>query len=713
MREEVLDVISHAGRSLDLIEIAYAIFVEPTSKDLEKLTSILTSLIENYEVEINKKGKYQLSTMIKGRLELNSKGFGFVVPEQGDIDFHIAKEFLNGALDGDVVVMEKLKPKFYTKEENNEGRIVKIVKRNMANLVGEIYFDNGEMKVKLKNSDIKVKLDQKDKDKYLEGQIVLLEETDIITKKTIEAKIKSTLGYKGEPDVDVKIIALKYGLRLEFPEKVIDEASKVPLSITEKDTKGRKDFRDLDLFTIDGDDTKDIDDAVYAERLDDGNYRMLVCIADVAHYVKPGSAIYEEAYLRGTSNYLTSNYVIPELHQNLSNGICSLNPNVDRLCVAFDMIIDKTGDIKDIEISDGVMRSRKQMTYKEVNKLFDGNPSEDYKPFESRLHLMKEIADLVRSKRDEKGALDFEVPEPKIILDDDGEPVSIQKANRGIGEMLIEDFMVTTNIAYGTYIYNLGVPALYRVHDAPSSDKIDEFLKFASLLGIHLKGNLKKENVRSKDFQKILEQLKETEYFEMCSKKLLRTQRKAIYDPDNIGHFALAVPSHLGYIQITSPIRRGPDLENHIIGKELRHNDNFLMDTDKLEEISVRLTSLGDHFSKMERNAEECEREVDSYEMAKYMSKHVGEQFDGVIDGLISKGFFVELDNLISGLVASNTLPGNYVYNENLMAFTSPHDHRGFRLGDKVKVECIGADPETRSVDFKLVLKGGKNGNSK
>lgn len=710
MREEIIDILKNAGRSLDLIEIAYGLYPNPSAKELQNVSALLANLICEYEAEINKKGKYQLCTLVKGKLALNSKGFGFVCPADGH-DFHISKSNLNGALDGDTVVMEKIKDPKY----DNEGRILKVLKRNQANLVGEIYFDKGLMKVKLDKDTRRVMLDQKDKENYVEGQIVLLEEVPTNKdKSTIYARIKSTIGFKGEPNIEVKKIALKYGVRLDFPEEVIDAVLKLPMNVTPKEMEGRKDLRDIPFVTIDGDDTKDIDDAIYAEKLENGNIKMLVGIADVNHYVKEGSPIYEEAMLRGTSHYLTSNYVIPMLDQRLSNGICSLNPGVDRLSVIFEMEINEKGDTVSFDTYDGIIRSRKQMTYKEVNKAFDGNPSEDYKEYVDLLNVMREAADRVRAYRDNKGQLDFEIDEAKVILDDNGVPIEIKRAERGIGEKLIEDFMVTTNVAYGTYILNLGACALYRVHDKPSEEKIQDFIKLTSLLGIKLKGNLAKEDLRSKDIQKLLEQIKETKFFEVCSKKLLRSQRKAEYSPVNIGHFALAVPSNIAYIQITSPIRRGPDLVNHKIRKEVLYNENFLMDIEKLDELEAKLVELGDHLSKMERNAEECEREVDSYEMAYYMEKHIGDQFEGTIDGLISKGFFVETDNLIEGLVPSNTLPGNYVYNENLMSFTSPQDHRGYRLGDKVLVECSGADKEARTVDFKLVLKSGEtNGNNK
>lgn len=710
MREEIIDVLKNAGRSLDLIEVAYAVYPNPSVKEINNVTAILSALISEYEVEINRKGKYQLCTLVKGKLSLNVKGFGFVCPGDG-VDFHISKNNLNGALDGDIVVMEKIKDPKY----DNEGRIIRVLKRNAANLIGEIYFEKGIMKIKLNNNDNrKVMLDQTDKEHFVAGQIVLLEEIPSSDKKHVYAKIKSTVGFKGEPLLDVKIIALKYGIRTEFPEEVIDAVLKLPMTISEKDLVNRRDLRDVNFVTIDGDDTKDIDDAIYAEDLGDGKIKMLVGIADVHHFVHEGSPIYDEAILRGTSNYLTSNYVIPMLDQRLSNGICSLNPGEDRLSVVFEMIIDEKGDTISFDTYDAVIRSRKQMTYKEVNKLFDGNPSEDYKEYEAMLNVMRQAADRVRAYRDNKGQLDFDIDEPKIILDENGVPVEIKRAERGVGEKLIEDFMVTTNIAYGTYILNLGACALYRVHDKPSEERIQEFLKLTSLLGIKIKGNLNKEELRSKDIQKLLEQIRETKFFEVCSKKLLRSQRKAEYSPVNIGHFALAVPSNIAYIQITSPIRRGPDLVNHGIRKEVLFNPNFLMDIERLDELEAKLVELGDHLSKMERNAEECEREVDDYEMAYYMESHIGEQFEATIDGLISKGFFVETDNLIEGLVPSNTLPGNYVYNENLMAFTSPQDHRGFRLGDKVTVECTGADRNQRTVDFKLVLKNGEgHGNTK
>lgn len=707
MKDEIIKILKEAGRSLELSEVVNALYGDATSKEFSIVTSLLNTLIGDYEVEINKKGKYQLTSFIKGRLELNSKGFGFVCTDEGT-DYHISKKHLDKALDGDIVLIEKVADKNYT----NEGRILKVIKRNEANLVGEIYFENGLMKVILTNKNMNVELDQSLKNNYTEGQIVLLEETGQKNNKTTSVKIKASLGYKGEPDIEVKIIALKYDLKLDFPEEVIDEVIKnAPTEVKPEERIGRKDLTDLRFVTIDGDDTKDIDDAIYAEKLPNGNIRMVVGIADVSYYLSKLPKSYNEAITRGTSNYLTSNYVIPMLHQVLSNGICSLNEGVDRLSVVFDMEIDEKGDTVSFDVYDAVIHSKKKMTYNEVNNVLEGNPREDYKEYVEDILVMKEAADRVRSFRDKKGALDFEIDEAKIVLDENGVPIKIERRIRKSAEMIIEDFMVTTNIAYGTYILNLGVAALYRVHDKPSPERLNEFLKFVALLGIQVKGNLNKEDVRSKDIQLMIEQIKETKFFEICSKKLLRAQKKAEYSPINIGHFALGVMPVVGYIQITSPIRRGPDLVNHEIGKEIRHNENFLVDQEKMQELESKLVVLGEHFSKMERNAESCEREVDSFEMAYYMENHIGDTFEATIDGIITKGFFVETDNLISGLVPAATLPGRYVYNENLMAFTSTQNHRGYRLGDTVTVECVGANRYEKTVDFKLVLKKGDNVN--
>lgn len=701
MKEKVIEILKNAEKSLEFTEIVHTLYGEPTSKEFGIVMSLLNTLIGDYEVELNKKGKYQLTNFVKGKLDLNSKGFGFVCTDQ-NVDYHISKNNLGKALDGDVVLMEKI----FDKKFNNEGKILKIIKRNEANLVGEVNFIKEVMSVKLLGKNINIELDQTDKELYTEGQIVVLEELAQKNNTTLRARIKSTLGYKGEPDIDVKIIALKFDLKLDFPDEVIDEVLKyAPITVSPGEAEGRKDLRNLRLVTIDGSDTKDIDDAIYAEKLPNGNIRMLVAIADVSYYLSKLPKTRDEALVRGTSNYLTSNYVIPMLPQQLSNGICSLNEGVDRLAVAFDMEINQKGDTVSFDVYDAIMHSNKKMTYQEVNKVLEGNTSEEYKEYEQDLLVMKEAADRVRKYRSLKGAVDFEIDEAKIVLDDNGVPIEIARRIRKDGEMLIEDFMVTTNIAYGTYILNLGVAALYRIHDKPSPERLNEFMKFTSLLGLSLKGNLNKEDVRGKDLQLMLEQIKETKFFEICSKKLLRAQKKAEYSPINIGHFALGVMDSIGYIQITSPIRRGPDFVNHEIGKELRYNNNFLIEQEKMQELESKLVVLGDQLSKLERRAEACERDVDSFEMAYYMENHIGEEFEGTIDGIITKGFFIETNNLISGLVPAVTLPGNYVYNENLMAFTSPQDHRGYRLGDKVTAECVGANRYERTVDFKLVLK--------
>ena len=453
------------------------------------------------------------------------------------------------------------------------------------------------------------------------------------------------------------------------------------------------------IFTIDGDDTKDIDDAISLDILKNGNYLLGVHIADVSNYVTETSFIGKEAMERGTSVYIGGR-VVPMLPQKLSNGICSLNPNVERLAFTCEIEIDAhTGKKVSSDIYLSIIKSKKQMTYKNVNKILEENiVPEGYEEFKDTLIKMNELAHLLRKYKIDRGYIDFDIDEVKIEVNERGEAIDIKKRQRGEGENLIEDFMIAANEAVAETIYYMDLPFLYRVHGTPSEEKIRSFAKFVSVLGYKIDGKLKK--VTPKTIQKILDNLKEKKEYQILSNLLLRSMQKAIYDKNNIGHFGIASNC---YTHFTSPIRRFPDLTVHRLLKTylIEHK----IDVKTTEIVDQKLDFIGPHSSQKERNAFECECEVDDMKMAEYMEKHIGEEYNGIISEVMSFGMFVELDNLVEGLVRIDSLKDRYIFDEETFTIRSKHDKRGYRLGDQVKIKVVASNKITHKIDFEIVEK--------
>ena len=458
------------------------------------------------------------------------------------------------------------------------------------------------------------------------------------------------------------------------------------------------------IFTIDGADTKDIDDAISIKKLDNGNYELGVHIADVSYYVKEGSELKNTAFNRGNSVYLADR-VIPMLPVELSNGICSLNENSDRFAFSCIMEINNKGEIVSHNIFKSIINSKKKMTYDNVNKLFDGNVPEGYEEFKDTLLLMKELYEILEDSSIKKGKLDFISDEVKLKVDDNGKVLEVSKYETGVGQKLIENFMIAANTTVGTYIYNMALPFVYRVHGLPEAEKLRGFVSYVSLLGYKLIGKSSFENIKPIELQSIMKQLEDKKEYKYLNNKLLRCMQKAEYSPYNIGHFGLALDS---YSHFTSPIRRFSDLMVHYFLNEYLVNNNY--NKDFIDNWNNRLPYICEHISKTERTADDCEREVNDMKIAEYMESHIGDIYEATIDGCLSKGFFVVTDNLISGLVSLDTLNKYYEYNEELEAYLDKKKRVVYRAGDRVTVICIGASKEKRQVDF-TIYEGDKNGN--
>ena len=693
MEERILEILKESA-ALTIPELETYLGINSV-EELKELLKVLHTLEEEYKVYRTKKDKYMLfnnSNLKTGKLLSTKKGYGFVDIE-GDEDVFVAQDNLNGAINNDEVIVEITSKKGM----KLEGRIVKVVERKLKQFVGKVYFKHNKCMIDL--DDKKVNLDIViDPEKSLgavSGHKVVVRLLNKIDNTTYKGAIIKILGHQDDPGVDILSIAAKYEIDDVFPEDVIEQLNSIPDHVLPEEYEGRVDLRDKMIFTIDGDDTKDIDDAISIEKLSNGNYKLGVHIADVSYYVKENTPLDDEAYKRGTSVYL-ANTVIPMLPHQLSNGICSLNPNVDRLSMSCVMEIDPSGEVVEYDIFESVIKSNIQMTYKKVNAILERNEiAEGYEPYVESLHLMSELADILRKNKVNKGYIDFEIDEAKIITNEDGEAIDVVLRERGTGEKLIEDFMIAANETVARHITYMEYPFIYRIHGEPNEEKINNFLSFVSILG-HSVHKMKK--ITPKAMQELLGELKEVKEFPILSSLLLRSMQKAVYDKNNIGHFGLASKC---YTHFTSPIRRYPDTTVHRLLRTYLFNKSLSADTIKYWEN--KLTVLGEHTSERERASIECEREVDDMKMAEYMEKHIDEEYTGIVSGVMSFGMFIELPNKIEGLVRIDDLGDDYyTYDESTFSLRGNKNKRGYRLGDEVKVVVKAASKANHTIDFIL-----------
>ena len=705
MREQVLELLKDIHEAKEVIEINDLLGLK-TSEELRELQSTLDELVEEYIVFYTKKGKYILLDNCPGikigKLSVNKKGFGFVLLDKED-DLYVDAKNMNGAVQDDIVLVE-----VFSSGVRSEGRVVRIIKRDLKNLVGEIAFhDDGKPYLLLDDDkkDLDIEIDKESSKDCVEGHKVLVRIDKELGKKKYLASVVKIIGHKNDPGTDILSIAYKYGIYEDFGEEVEKELEDIPNEVDPKDLAGRKDLTNLNIFTIDGDDTKDIDDAISIELLKDGNYRLGVHIADVSNYVKENTALGDAAFMRGTSSYLADT-VIPMIPHKLSNGICSLNEGVLRLTMSCVMEIDSKGKVVDYDIFPSYIKSRKKMTYKKVNDIIvrDVVP-EGYEQFVDDLKLMNELHKILRKEKINRGYINFELDEAKIVQDENGKAIDVVKRIREEGEMLIEDFMIAANETVATHIYNMDLPFIYRVHDVPKPEKIEDFMNLVKILGYKITGDVR--DLTPKSMQNILNQLKDKKEFEILSSLLLRSMRKAEYSKDNIGHFGIASKA---YTHFTSPIRRFPDLVVHrLLKKYLVEND---MSMTTIQTLENSLVDIAKQSSERERAADEAERDVLDMKMAEYMEDHIGEEYDGIIDTITNFGLFVELPNLVEGLVHVQTLKGDYfTYVPELLAMIGKSTKKTYRLGDKVRVKCVAASKETSMVDFELVKVDEENGN--
>ena len=699
MKDKIVGILKDSDKALTIYDLEDKLHLLDVD-ELQELQTCLSELEKDAVIYHSNKDKYMMledSHLKRGIMRANKKGFGFVDIDDSDVDVYISEDHMNGALHDDIVLVEITSKKGI---DRLEGRVVKIINREKDTYVGEINFEGNTGIVSLDDNKLKIKV-QIPRDKSMnavDGHKVVVRLGKRIDNSRFMGEVVEIIGHKNDPGIDILSIVKKYNIETDFPDDVKEQLKNIPSEVSEEECKNRRDLRNEMIFTIDGDDTKDIDDAVSIHRKPNGNYVLGVHIADVSYYVKEGSPLDNDAMERGTSVYLVDR-VIPMLPHELSNGICSLNPNVSRLAISCVMEFDSHGKQIDYEIFESVIKSRIQMTYKKVNSILEKNiVPEGYEEYADSLRMMADLAEILRKAKENRGYIDFEVDEAKILVNEKCEPTEIVLRDRGVGENLIEDFMIAANECVATHIYFMNLPFIYRVHEVPKEEKIRSFLGFIGGLGYQINGNLKDNNPKS--IQRLIKFLEDKKEFKILSKLLLRSMQKAVYKPVNLGHFGLASKC---YTHFTSPIRRYPDTTVHRLLRTYLFQHK--LDDNTISHWEDKLVYVADHSSAKERSSIDCEREVEDMKMAQYMEGHIGEEFEGMISSVMSFGMFVELDNLIEGLVSIKDMKGFFNYDEDRMTLTNEKSHVKYTIGERIKVRVIRASKEAKTIDFEIVKK--------
>lgn len=691
MESKILEILSGKNKSLTIMEINDLLGLH-TIEEYQELEKTLNRLCMEAQIYYSeKKKRYTLfsnTNYMKGKLIVNPKGYGFVILDDNDReDIFINSRNMLDAKSNDIVLVE------YINKHNKEGKVTKVIKRDESNLVGLFDSENGIDYVIL---------DKKEYGKYIipkgfskgavPGHKVLVRR--LFNGAFNEAEVIKIIGHKNDVGIDILSYVYEYGFDPTYSDDVMAEVEKIPSEVSEEEMLSRTDLRDKMIFTIDGKDTKDIDDAISIEKINNDKYILGVHIADVSHYVKKGSYLDDDAYERGTSVYLVDR-VVPMLPHKLSNGICSLNPNVDRLAMSCVMEINGKGYVSNYQIFKSVIRSKKQMNYDDVNSILEDNviPS-GYEEYVDTLRTMNELSNILRKKMVRHGYIEFNIKEPKIIVDDSCHPVDIKICEQRTGEKLIENFMIVANETVAGFIEDKNLPGIYRVHDKPNKEKLIEYLKFLSIKGYNIKADVNRFS--PKDYQNIINKFKNDPARDILGTLAIQTMSKAKYSDINIGHYGIASKR---YSHFTSPIRRYPDLTLHRLLKDYLGTPNSKV----IDSWRKSLPGISIQTSKKELDSVDCERDVEKMKKAEYMMDHIGEVYTGVISGIMDFGFFVMLDNTVEGLVRLDSLKGDYYsYNKNRYMIIGKNKGKMYTYGDVVKVEVIAASKDTSQVDFVL-----------
>lgn len=696
---DILNILqTRKGEALAISDIEQALTLS-NADEFKALVKILVELEQKGKIKRTKEDRYMLidSEYVEGIVSQNKKGFAFVRPTtEGIEDIFIPPNAINQAMDGDTVLVKVSKGR----DGREEGIIKEIIHRAITTVVGT-YTEAKHFGFVLpddKRITQDIFIPKKRNLGAVEGHKVLVELTAYPDgSSNPEGHVTAILGHKNDPGIDILSIIYQHGINIDFAPDAIKEAERVPDAISPADIKGRRDLRDKLTITIDGADAKDLDDAISLERKGE-NYLLTVSIADVSHYVTEGSALDREAYERGTSVYLVDR-VIPMIPHRLSNGICSLNPQVDRLTMSCEMEITPEGEVVHHDIFQSVIYSDERMTYSDVNKILDGDKElrDKYAHIVPMIEDAQELNTILAAMRKRRGEVDFDFKEAKILVNEDGVPFDVAIRERGKGERLIESFMLAANETIAEHFHHMKVPFIYRIHEEPKADKIKRFFEFIANFGIMVRGGT--EHIHPKTLQTIAREIKGKPEEMVISTLMLRSMQQAKYSEQSLGHFGLSAQY---YTHFTSPIRRYPDLIVHrLIRKYLIEQSMDDAAQDKWEEM---LVEISDHTSKRERRAVDAERDTDDLKKAEYMLQHVGEEFEGIISSVANFGMFVELENTIEGMVHNTNMTDDYYhFDERQMALIGERGGKVFRIGDKVKIKVLSVNIDERMIDFSIV----------
>jgi len=702
LHERILELLAQKDK-MPLYEEQIADELELTDEEAKELKATLDDMLGDGRLILTKKKKYGLPEDFgyrAGRLQGSPKGYGFLIPDNNELeDIFVPAECLNGAMHNDRVLVKVYKSAGKDSRAG-EGEVVRVLQRANKTVVGTFemdkYFGFVVPDDKRITQDIFIPRDEINGAKPGFKVVAELYRWPD-NRRNPEGRIIEVLGHKDDVGTDILSIIRQFELPEGFPAEVARAAESVPQEIPEEEIRKRRDLRNMKIFTIDGADAKDLDDAVSIEKLENGNYLLGVHIADVSHYVREKSPLDLEAMKRGTSVYLVDR-VIPMLPKELSNGICSLNPREDRLTLSVFMEIDINGDVVDYKIEETVIRSVERMTYEDVNRILeDGDPEliMKYSHLIEDFRQMEILSKILRNKRMRRGSLDFDIDEAKITLDIKGKPVDVKAYERGVSNRIIEEFMLVCNETIAEHMTWSEVPFMYRVHEEPTVEKMLDFNEFIHNFGYHLKGI--GGEIHPKSLQDLLEKIKGTREEDIISAVMLRSLKKARYSSEPLGHFGLAAKY---YTHFTSPIRRYPDLTIHRIIKEFLHGE---ITEDRAEQLEITLPELADHCSLRERIADEAERETDNLKKAEFMLDKIGLDYEGIISGVTNYGFYVQLENTVEGLVRVTALDDDYyVYNEKHYCLIGERTKKVYRLGDTVRIKVAGVDLATHNIDFVL-----------
>ena len=694
MKEKVLNIFKRNGnKKLDPIEIVKYLSKDYDVKDIKEVMDVICELVSDGSIVSCKKGMFKLTgdEYVKGKVERVSSGNGYLLQSDGDI--YIDKKNMNTALTGDLCLCE-----IFKRFGSTEAKVKKVLDRNLP--LGEIVEDSGIVYVKpLKEYPYELELLYNKEFSLVDGEIVKLKCVEE-NNKVLKVKVIKKIGHKNSPDIDTLKIMAELDVPAGFSEGTMNEVKTLPTEVLESDYKGRTDISNEMIFTIDGKDTKDIDDAVGLKMLDNGNYLLNVSIADVTNYVKWNSSIFNDAYNKGNSTYMADK-VEPMLPIELSNGICSLNAGEDRYTLSCSMEITPKAKIVSSDIYKGVICVTERMCYTDVQKILDRSDETVLKRYEkyiSYFDLMAELANILKAKRKENGYLNLEIPESKIILDENGVAIDVKKYETYFANEIIEQFMLIANETVAEKFYWLQAPFIYRNHEAPDVDKVKELNKSLYNFGYKIKIS-KEEIIYPNEFAKILEDVKGKDEEKVVSNIILRTLRVAKYEAENKGHFGIASKY---YCHFTSPIRRYPDLFIHRIISKYLDND-YLVNDFWIKKYEKRAEKRAENCSERERVATKVEREAEDIKKAEFMESKIGEEYEGIVSSVTNFGIFVELDNTVEGLIRYEKLGDEYfIYNEEKRQAIGEHTGKVYQIGDKVKIRVANASKLMRQIDFEI-----------